>query len=59
MKSSGVRDDHEVDLPVPRLRQLVGAAVILVAFGVLLGVVPFGPGLLGVALLLVGAGLLV
>jgi hypothetical protein len=42
----------------PRARQVVGAAVLLMSGLVLLGWVPLEKGTFGVALLLVGAGLL-
>jgi hypothetical protein len=54
-----VRNHEEVQIGTPRFRQVIGALVLLTAALVLFGVAPFGPVTVGVALLLVGAGLLV
>jgi hypothetical protein len=54
-----VRNHEEIQVGTPRFRQVVGALVLLTAALVLFGVAPFGAATFGVALLLVGAGLLV
>ena len=50
--------DPEVPGP-PRARQVLGLAVIILGAMVLLDVLPFGASTFGIALVLVGAGLVV
>jgi hypothetical protein len=55
-----VRDHDELQLPgPPTLRVVIGGAVLVLAAAVLLGLVPFGAVTFGVALVLIGAGLVV
>jgi hypothetical protein len=53
-----VRNDHEVQVAIPKLRQVVAVSVLALGAGVALGWVPFGPQMMGLALVLVAAGLL-
>lgn len=54
-----VRNHEPIEVAVPARRQVVAVLVLLLGVAVLAGWVPLGPGVVGVALLLVALGLFV
>jgi hypothetical protein len=54
-----VRNHDEIEIAIPRLRQVIGFLLAVVAVLVLVNLLPFGTGTFVVVLLLVAAGMLV
>ena len=54
-----MRNHEEIQIAIPRLRQVIGFLLAVVAVLVLLNVLPFGTGTFVMVLLLVSAGMLV